>query len=160
MPCKIKTTRQHDRRSRSVCVDGRANAHRRSALRGTSRLRGLSPIYGYIPFVIITQNLKCSIGHLCPNRQLWADLKYVNDNQWVDDDADDDGGDDHGGGDDHDSAARPPIAFCLCRRPCKCPPEVCPPRHLEASGLISDIWVHPVCNNHPKSEIFHRSFMH
>ena len=37
---------------------------------------------------------------------------------------------------------------------------VCPPRHLEASGLISDIWAHPVCNNHPKSEMFHRSFMH
>ncbi len=30
-----------------------------------------------------------------------VDLKYVNENQWVDDDADDDGGDDHGGGDDH-----------------------------------------------------------
>ena len=29
-----------------------------------------------------------------------GDLKYVNDNQWVDDDADDHGGDDHGG-DDH-----------------------------------------------------------
>ena len=29
-----------------------------------------------------------------------VDLKYVNNNQWVDDDADDDGGDDHGG-DDH-----------------------------------------------------------
>ena len=30
-----------------------------------------------------------------------GDLKYVNNNQWVDDDADDDGGDDHGGGDAH-----------------------------------------------------------
>ena len=44
--------------------------------------------------------LKCSIGHLCINDDLWVDLKYVNDNEWVDDDAgDDDGGVDDGGDD-------------------------------------------------------------
>ena len=36
-----------------------------------------------------------------------VDLKYVNNNQWIDDDADDDGGDDHGG-DDHDKNGKNP----------------------------------------------------
>ena len=98
------------------------------------RLRGLSPIYGHAPFVIITKNLKCSIGHLCINDDLWADLRYVSNNQWVDDDADDGGGDDDDDGDDGAG--------------------------YEASRLISDIWARPVCNNHQKSEMFHRSFMH
>ena len=94
---------------------------------------------------------------------MWADLKYVNDNQWVDDDADDDGGDDHGG-DDGDKYGKIPKS--------KFPKEVFevwvgidfasrfPPRHLEASRIISDIRAHHVCNNHPKFEMFHRSFMH